>query len=496
MSKRLYNLIIVDDEESIRRGLSKLELWQEIGFKIIAVYEDGEDAIEHLREDSDIDVILSDIVMSNSTGLDILRYIKQNGLNIKTVFLSGYSEFKIAQEAIRLGLNEYLLKPTVISDLKKALVKIKTQLDEEEQISDTKQSHKKEIEKILLHLLYNPQKIDVGNLCEIIGLRDSSDPYYWSSISIKTFGISAEVNSEVEELIKNYFILEDDWIIMTSSNENIINALLLVPRDMSFSDCEEIIKEKTLNSLEALKNLFKYKTEIVNIHVAKDIKEIEQILYKDIKRHTDSEKTFKDKTDEDLLKAIKKYDYEKLNEFLLKAKRNTNISVNTLIRIATMLFFQTEHYCIKVDKKITENMYRSLTESTDTEHLIEYCCNAMEAMKKLLNERKDIIYQICRYIDNNVNNQISLKKVAAEFNYNQSYLSRIFKEAMGESFSSYVKKVKISSAKAMLCNPKIKIYEISQELGYSDVRHFYKIFKDYEKITPSQYRNKIDMDIL
>ena len=71
------------------------------------------------------------------------------------------------------------------------------------------------------------------------------------------------------------------------------------------------------------------------------------------------------------------------------------------------------------------------------------------------------------------------------------YLSRLFKKEIGMSFTDYLTNIRVDNAKKLMADPSIKIYEISQKIGYAGPKHFSHIFKKTTGITPKEYRNSI-----
>lgn len=115
-------LLIVDDEPYIVRGLQKLIDYAALGFTQIEPALTSQSALSMLKK-SPPEVMLSDIAMPDLTGLDLLKYIKDNRLSTQVVFLSGYPNFAYAQEALRHGAVDYLLKPVDQDRLEIALKK-------------------------------------------------------------------------------------------------------------------------------------------------------------------------------------------------------------------------------------------------------------------------------------------------------------------------------------------------------------------------------------
>jgi two-component system, response regulator YesN len=104
------NILIVDDEPKTRQGLQRtLENWNNGEFTILTA-QSGEEVMR-IAESTKIHILLSDIRMPEMTGLQLLKNMKEKGFSPVVIVISAYSEFTYAQEALRLGVVNYLLKP-------------------------------------------------------------------------------------------------------------------------------------------------------------------------------------------------------------------------------------------------------------------------------------------------------------------------------------------------------------------------------------------------
>lgn len=126
----MYNLILVDDEEDVREGLLEEIAWEEYGFQVIDKAENGREATE-LIEKHLPDVVVTDIQMPFMNGLDLAEWIRNHYPNTKIIILTGYDEFVYAQKAIKMQIDEYVLKPFSSKELVDILLKVKHKLDEE-----------------------------------------------------------------------------------------------------------------------------------------------------------------------------------------------------------------------------------------------------------------------------------------------------------------------------------------------------------------------------
>jgi two-component system response regulator YesN len=124
----MYRLLIVDDEEDIRRGLAELFPWAEIGFEVAGTAENGQQAFE-LVTAGGVDAVLSDIRMPVMSGVELAKALGEAGLTVPVVFLSAYRDFSYARQALQYGVRDYVLKPTDYADLRSVFTKLKREMD-------------------------------------------------------------------------------------------------------------------------------------------------------------------------------------------------------------------------------------------------------------------------------------------------------------------------------------------------------------------------------
>jgi len=100
-----------------------------------------------------------------------------------------------------------------------------------------------------------------------------------------------------------------------------------------------------------------------------------------------------------------------------------------------------------------------------------------------------VISNINKYIEENLQDDISLVRLAEIVHFNPSYLSRLYKQTTGKTLSEYIKEVKIKKAMEMLKQDEIKIYEIADSIGFKNPSYFTRFFKSITNMTPQEYRD-------
>lgn len=123
----MTNVLIVDDEKIEREGLKYL-LSREEGERKVFEASNGKQALQIIRTE-DIQLILTDIKMPHMDGLELSRRAKEENSALQIVIFSGYSDFSFAQEAIRYGVTEYILKPVNPDDFHKVIQKAEKEID-------------------------------------------------------------------------------------------------------------------------------------------------------------------------------------------------------------------------------------------------------------------------------------------------------------------------------------------------------------------------------
>jgi YesN/AraC family two-component response regulator len=128
----MYRIFVVDDEREIRRGLVNFFPWDILGYEIAGQAENGKQAFDFIVQNPGmVDVLFTDIKMPVMSGIELVRQLRQQGIHLKVVLLSAYSEFEYARDGLKMGVVDYVLKPTEYKNLIQTFQRIACMLDEE-----------------------------------------------------------------------------------------------------------------------------------------------------------------------------------------------------------------------------------------------------------------------------------------------------------------------------------------------------------------------------
>ncbi|WP_026674152.1 response regulator transcription factor [Alkalihalobacterium bogoriense] len=141
-----WKVLIADDEIIIREGIREVVSWESINLKVVDEAEDGEEALE-LAVQHDIDILLADLNMPIMNGLTLIKAIRKQLPNCKIIIITGHDEFRYAQEAVRLNVTDYIMKPVDPLQLTAVLEKVSLQLEKEQKQRKQMDLASKHIEK-------------------------------------------------------------------------------------------------------------------------------------------------------------------------------------------------------------------------------------------------------------------------------------------------------------------------------------------------------------
>ena len=129
----MYSMIVVNDERDFRKGFCQYFPWSEIGFRIVEDFSTAQEANEYLQQHK-VDVVVTGIKMPGMSGLELIEAEYKRNRESSFVIVSGYRSFDYAREAMRFGVQHYLLKPIRWAQIKKEFGALYQELDEKQQL--------------------------------------------------------------------------------------------------------------------------------------------------------------------------------------------------------------------------------------------------------------------------------------------------------------------------------------------------------------------------
>lgn len=136
----MYRAVIVEDEPWSLLNIKNIFPWSRYGFEPPVGFDDVQKAINYILQEKP-DVLFTDVKMPKVSGLELAKYLREYGLKLKIVIISGHADFSFAQQSITYGVFSYMLKPVSRQDAEKLMGELKAALDKEYNVITSERSH-------------------------------------------------------------------------------------------------------------------------------------------------------------------------------------------------------------------------------------------------------------------------------------------------------------------------------------------------------------------
>jgi two-component system, response regulator YesN len=462
--------------------------------------------------------------------LELIREIKLINPEIKVIILSAYEKFEYAQEAVRLGAFYYLTKPVNIEKLKTEFTNLK-QILEKEKIA---RHQKKEFstfasEQFLNNLVnnhYNTNETILKRANEI-NLCITGNNYCLLRIVLeKTSCAGKELDEGSFQLLKSMAASHlSDYLnnlgkaYVFSSSLTEISILFFPHKIEGIKNDIEKLKDDICSTLnieifigagKIYENIIQASNSYTEASKALEYRIIKKnnnvLFYQDISEFFKGKSLISQEIEETIISYLSLHSETQLKEYILEImsnafkvdQNNKNILYDACIEILLIINkFLTSNVDDK--KSLEQNDYlsiKSLLQKQDfkeiNEFMIEYLKDSFVLIKN--NDEKSsglVVENAKRYINEHYSEEITLNKLSEVVYVNPMYLSRLFKEKMGENFIDYLTRVRIEHSKQLLADLSLKIYDITEMVGYESRKHFGKTFKEITGMSPKEFRNKL-----
>ena len=452
-----YSVIIADDEIANVRGVSRLLERECPEVRVVGTYDNGKSVIEHLEREP-VDIAILDIKMPEATGMEVATWIFEKRLDTSVILMTGYREFEYAKQAVNVGVEAFWEKPL---NLKEAVAKLKDichrkacQVQEQIRLSHNIVLQNEKLNQDLR--LYYFGVYDFATLREKYAGEYALD----GKCAIVEFQLAAGETRD-----------ENDWKgIAQIENEQFSSFLLTA--DESCAKFLVLVASGDIRPLatkyaEEIKKLLNFPGEAectYSIEWYESLREITLKQQREIAALVLDELLFTRQKQSDILQVIGYYSPHLIKEFvrffLQQVAEKTNIDSEKYRALAAGITNKKELFAL-IDEIETELLQQVAEDNRDIENIEEY-------------------------IRNNCARDISLHEVAEKFNFNYSYLSRLFKKNTRMNFSDYLVYLRIEKAKGYLLSG-YKTDEVAQMVGYNKAAYFRELFKKQTGMTPSQY---------
>src|SRR3989339_338951 len=455
MMQTLYKLLLVDDEDEVRGRISSL-IDQNSGFVVVGKAGNGHDAYE-LVEELKPDVVLTDIKMPFIDGIELARMLKRDFPTVKVAFISGYDEFKYAQEAIKLNVVSYLMKPLTSQDINSFLQSLKLKLDDE----------------------YSRKFNDD------VALKNYKDYQFKYFLSIQN-GILMIIKEHDQPLVKTVdgFLYE-----LVQTADQYMDIRVRIGISNLFFEFDQLQKSYQ-EAKEAIRyGKFLNTGRIVYINEVEH-KQTERIAF-DLEEIKSIENTIKFGTTQEIHILL---EHKKME---IKHHEKMISSDFFLIGLANLMIDFAQSINIDLSTVVKENLLQKLLSFSTLDEIFDWTEHVLLELRGILiqsslSRTERILDEVIKYVEQNfADPYLSLNMVCDQFDISISYLSMLLKKEKNVTFNKYVIEVRMEHAKNLLKQSPLKIVDVANQCGYNEVYYFSHSFKKYTGYSPKQYREAI-----
>lgn len=496
----MYKVIFVDDEPFALEGIKLMIEWEELGFEIVEMCENGEEALACI-EACKPDLVVTDIRMPVIDGLELIDRVQKAGNDPVFIILSGYNDFEYARSGLKYGVKHYLLKPAMDKEWETVIQLVIGELQDREQqrvrhdlVSD------RLVPTLLAQILRGEISATDGNVGEILDSLAQGDQG-WRYIHLEW------LSGSEQELDARYFVSRkahaidlfgsQDGLVMESFPE-IEKWAGQVYEDLHGQGIECCLSVgPRVDSLRHIQDSFTgaLETSVHHFfHISGGPLVYDKILHKQISYDLHAVsivddiqsalETLQDKRVEDLIKQM----------FMILSANKTAREVVHLLVIRIVLKSAAVMREIGIDAEALPRVrdflrkeHRSLKEVEES--LLAYVQQYMSQLKQHKEKFSGHpLRAIERFIQEHYRETLTIKDIGERFFMNPVYLGQAFMKRNGVGIIEYIHDLRINAAKRMLCESDETIRLIAEQIGYVHYHHFLKEFEKRVSDKPAVFR--------
>lgn len=503
----MVRVMIVDDEVPIRQWLefciNRLD-----GYQVSGMAGNGAEGFSLFRKTRP-DIIITDIRMPVMDGLEMIKLVQNTDSSAVTIVLTSHEDFSYAREAVRLGAFEYILKTEINEEsLKVLLAKASQQRmglskTEQEKSEDyiSKRNH------YLRSLVWNRNRIEVSesvvqeygimlkNGCfvaiDVMGEKENVSQIQWMKADFLT-------NIMKISLDLRHTILVGNFDKMSSPSMERQRELL---RDycigMAGNGSCKIGCSDIGNNISHIGEIMKqaYERAILSFYYPK------QNVFMDQKTgsyYIQNGEKYKVQFSKELLNQNWEQAEQVKNQIIQEIKQEQIVDIEYVKKMylfmLTSLFHVTKEDIEYFQKQIEdmEDLVQKADTLADMEQIFQKYFQSCTEGSGRLSQYSSAVCRAVAYMEKYYMKPITLSDVALSVGLSAEYLSRLFKEETGIKFVVYLNNLRLKQALQLLENTNLKVYEVAEAVGYSNLSYFSTVFKKNFGQNPFDYKNKFN----
>ena len=470
----MLRVVLADDENKVILLMQKLIDWEALGYEIAGTANDGLRALELVREKQP-HLLITDVRMPGCDGIELIQRAKALQPKLHFIVISGYRKFEYAQNALKYGVEDYLLKPLKQEELTGILLRLKEKMGQEAALEfQLKRSGEHQQELLLDALLGTAER---GTSFLSAGQANGEYGFHFGSGTYAAAVIRVDV-PDAESYQDGYRIL-------------LRHALEIVRRESGLLT-EEFAASLGHAGIAVLLYLRAYHAVEVTQCFTKIRKEIEN--QRDLFWNVQATVCLGSRRDS-LEQAG-----ESMREALWLCRDRLCRPPDLNGQMVEDWFRQVLEACLygmrqsgETEAPLEEEMDKRFWHCTDMAAVYRLLRQGIQAEIQRLKEAKALremrpITEAKHYIQQHYQEALRLEDVSTAVGFNATYFSTLFKKETGQNFMDYLTELRISKAKELLCGEELSVQDVAEQVGYRDLKYFSRLFKKLTGVSPSDYK--------
>ncbi|WP_274364103.1 response regulator transcription factor [Paenibacillus thermotolerans] len=517
----MCKVLLVDDEVYARQGLKQLIDWGQFGFDTILEAGNGEEALEWIERERP-ELVVTDIRMPVLDGLQLIQAVKGKERHEPLfIIVSGFSDFKYAQQAMRFGVQDFILKPIDEEELAAALDRLTQQMPHAGADSLSNETKFEELlagradSKLMMELAVLTGIVE-GQAMRYFIVEVNDLPVDFGEADL--FQRLRHIKTTLSQTIVEYTGYPE--VLLHEQQRGVYGFIAACSKRGAKTDWNlyiQSVQERLSSSMEGTVMVYggsvAYRLDQLkeSLRTANEARlrkyalgESKAVLFDDIAEIPVQNIELDNALYHRLLESVEESDFNRLDEAvseLFDAFRDryftpdavgASISRCVMGIVRTLQEMDGDERELAALQPVLDALKHPVTllklRSMVSTFVSESASYIAEQRKK---NGKGSIQKVKRYIETHYNENMSLKSIAAKFYMNPVYLGQLFKKSYGFYFNEFLLRHRVQEAKKLLRQTELRVYEIADRVGFSNSDYFVTQFEKVEGKTPSEYRNTL-----